>query len=410
MGSSEDAKREAGGRRASGDGTTWQDKHGQWWAALRFGKGQRPYKVRAASQKDAEAKLRELRKRRDAHLAAPTVRTLEDWCNTWMRDVVLIHNKVKTQLGYRQHLENYILPILGDMRLDDVRAEHVRGMQSRLLKQGLAPGTINGAHTTLIVALNVAVADRLIPYNPAASVKKLRAEKAAVVPLTPSEAAAILWAVEGHRLEALYHLAFLGLRKGELLGIRIVDLDLQAGTLRIAQNAVELENGSMTIDTPKSENAKRLLPLSPRLVALLRQRLEMLLVERGRAGWQEHGLLFPSEVGTLISQRNLGTHLDRTLATAGITRPWSWHKFRHTVVSWLTDLGTSEELIRAIVGHADKSVTDRYRHISLAPMREALERLEETYLNDGYEPSDEQAKDRARKQAWTENSKKRKRG
>jgi hypothetical protein len=65
MAGSEDEKRPAR-RRADGDGTVWQDKHGQWWAALRFAKGGRQHKVRAASQKDAEAKLKDLRKLRDA--------------------------------------------------------------------------------------------------------------------------------------------------------------------------------------------------------------------------------------------------------------------------------------------------------------------------------------------------------
>jgi integrase len=394
MDSSEDAKRKAR-RHASGDGTTWQDKHGQWWAALRFTKGQRPYKVRAASEKDAEAKLKALRKRRDASIQAPTAQTVEAWCNTWLRDVAGLHTKRKTQLGYRQHLENYILPILGDVRLNDLKPEHIRSMQSKLIKLRLAPRTINGAHTTLNAALEVAVNDRIIPYNPGRSVKKLKAPPVIVTPLAPSEAAAILWAVEGHRLEALYHLSFLGLRKGELLGIRISDVDMAAGVLHIEQQAVELENSTMVIDTPKTENSKRILPLSPALLTILRQRLEMLLIERGKNGWQEHGLLFPSDTGTIMIQRSLDRNLKSMLRTAGIVRRWTWHMFRHTVVSWLTDLGVTNEIIQAIVGHADDSITDRYRHIGLDALRGALETMQAARLGQRYEPSEEQVKDRA---------------
>lgn len=395
---SEDEKGTAARRRPNGDGSIWQEaKTGQWWASLRFAKGQRPHKVRATSQKDAERRLDELKKLRAASVQAPTAQTLFDWSNKWMEEVVMLHNKRKTQGDYRTRLENYILPILGDMRLTDIKPEHIRAWQAKLLKRKLEPGTINGAHAVLSNTLQVAVNDRILPYNPAKSVRKLKVIKKDVDPLTASETAAILWAVEGHRLEVLYHLAFLGLRKGELLGIRVTDIDLQAGTITIAQQAVELAGSKMVIEgTTKTGSGKRTLPLSPRLIHVLQRRLEQLKIERSADDWHEHGLLFPSERGTIMTQNNLDRHLKNTLACAGVMRPWSWHKFRHTVITWLTELGVTDEITKAIVGHAGSSVTDRYRHVkNLAPLREALDRLEDVYLNGTHQPSSEQAKDRA---------------
>jgi integrase len=290
-----------------------------------------------------------------------------------------------------------VLPILGDVHLNELRPEHIRAMQAKLIKRKLSPRTINAAHVVLGTALEVAVKDRIIPYNPARSVEKLRVRtKKQVTPLSTSEAAAILWAVEGHRLEALYHLAFWGFRISELLGMRISDLDMTAGTVRVEQTAVTAIKGRMALDTPKSDSGYRTLPLTPRLVAVLKQRLEMLLVERGRAGWQEHGLLFPSEAGTILSYHNVSRHLkDTALPTAGIERSFTWHDFRHTAVSWLSDLGVSEEIIRAIVGHAGRSVTDRYRHIGADAIRAALETMELARLGGAFDPTAEQAKDRA---------------
>lgn len=408
MASSEDEKPKARRRRANGDGTTWQDKDGQWWAALRFETGRRPYKVRAKTRQDAETKLRDLRKRRDAAVNEPNAQTVADWLEVWMRDVVIVHAKRKTVLYYRDRIENGINPTIGHIRLDALKPDHIRAMQAQLSKVGQSPVTVNGAHTTLSTALQVAVNDRKIVYNAARSVKKLRVVRQEIIPLTTSEVAALFWAIEGHRLEAMYHLAFLGLRLGELLGLRITDIDLAAGTLRVTQQAVSLENSHMVIETPKTENAKRVLPLSPYLTALLRQRLEMLLVERGRSDWEEHGLLFPSERGTIISHPAINLRLERTLACAGITRPWTWHKFRHTVVSWLTDLGITDEIIKSIVGHSGKDVTDRYRHISLEPKCRAFDLLQETYLKEVYTPDQDQEQMRRRQQAGAAPHKKQK--
>lgn len=314
-----------------------------------------------------------------------------------MRTVVLLDSKRTTIRFNRQRIENHLIPILGDIRLDDLKPDHIRGMQAKLLKIGKAPRTINHDLAVLSAALEVAVEDRKILYNPAKSVKKLKVPaKKEVQPLSPSEAAAILWAVQGHRLEAMYHLAFWGFRIGELLGLRTKDVDLRAGTITVEQTAVALDGGKMDFDTPKSENARRTLPLTPRLIAVLRQRFEMLLIERGYEGWQEHGLLFPSDRGTILSQGNAARHLqDTVLPTAGIDRPFSWHQFRHTATTWLAEIGTTDEITRAIIGHSVQSVTDRYRHISPEALRPALEAMERTKLGDVYAPSEEQAKDRA---------------
>jgi len=81
----------------------------------------------------------------------------------------------------------------------------------------------------------------------------------------------LLDAVKGHRLEALYRIALsLGLRKGEILGLRWQDIDLDAGTLRIAVS-LQIVGGKPILVTPKTNRSRRTLPLSPSLIAALRQ-------------------------------------------------------------------------------------------------------------------------------------------
>jgi len=198
----------------------------------------------------------------------------------------------------------------------------------------------------------------------------------------------------------------LGVRKGELLGIAIEGVNLKTATITISQQVLDLDDGPSI--EPYTKNGKaRTLPLTPRLVALLRIRLEQLLAERGRDDWEEYGLLFPSERGTPMSERNLDRHFKEACLKAAIRlrdtgkrtkkdtpiykSELKFHHLRHTCLSWLGDTGASDMVIKAIAGHADEDVTDRYVHVSLSAMHEAIERMERVKIlrNDDEQPGAE---------------------
>ena len=188
----------------------------------------------------------------------------------------------------------------------------------------------------------------------------------------------------------------LGLRKGELLGLTIDGIDLDAATITITQQVLDL-GGSPSIEPyTKSGHSTRILPLTQYLVIGLRTRLVQIQAEREQGGWVEHGLLFPSERGTPMSQRNLDRHFKRACVIAQL-RPRAvrtdgagdvertssalhFHHLRHTCLSWLGDTGASKNIIQAVAGHAAADVTDRYVHVSLAALREAIERMAQAKL------------------------------
>jgi integrase len=72
-----------------------------------------------------------------------------------------------------------------------------------------------------------------------------------------------------------------------------------------------------------------------------------------------------------------------------------FHHLRHTCLSWLGDTGANDMVIKAIAGHADEDVTDRYVHVSLDAMREAIEKLEQAKLHrdDGENPAGQQERE-----------------
>lgn len=366
MGSSKNENRKPA-RRARG---YYQDSKGQWWAYV--SQNGKQYSYRCASEAAARAKRKELEGQKDRHVSIPGGKAqLHDWLAHWLSTIVAPNKKPKTLSFYRQVCELYISPRIGHIKLEALEPHHIRAMIADLKIGNFAPRTIRHAYTVLSTALAQATADRKIDYNPILSVEAPEVPKAKPTPLTEQQAAALLVAVEDHRLYALYVLAIeLGIRKGELLGLEIGQLDLEARTIVVTQQVLDIE-GKPSLERYTKNDRVRTLPLTVRQCGILCFRLEQLIAE----GLQASGLLFPSERGTPMSERNLDRHFKAAIKRARLHN-FNFHNMRHTCLSWLGDTGAGHDIIQAIAGHADADVTASYVKIQLSAMREALARLE----------------------------------
>jgi integrase len=196
--------------------------------------------------------------------------------------------------------------------------------------------------------------------------------------LSVNQVRGLLKAAEGHRLYALYVVAAtMGLRRGELLGMRWSDLDLDNGTLIIEQT-VQRAGGRLVLSDAKTESSESPLPLPEWTWLVLLDHQEAQQAERKRlaAVWQDHGLVFPSEAGTPMEPRNLNRHFASLRTRAGLPNV-RLHDMRHTVVSMLMELGVPPHVVQAIARHADVKITLKiYSHTNLDAMRQALGKLD----------------------------------
>ncbi|MGA5764013.1 site-specific integrase [Nonomuraea bangladeshensis] len=175
----------------------------------------------------------------------------------------------------------------------------------------------------------------------------------------------------------LYVLALcLGLRRGELLGLRWEDVDLDEGTLEVVQT-LQRVGGELRFVRPKTENSERTIPLPEICVDALEEHRRRQLAERSDAwpDWEDHGLVFPSRRGTPMEPDNLHRSWGAVRKAAGLGE-MRLHDMRHTCVSLLLDLGVPPHIVREIVGHSDIEVTMTiYAHASLDEKRKALGKL-----------------------------------
>jgi integrase len=272
-----------------------------------------------------------------------------EYLKLWLSDSVRDTVRQRTYEGYEHMVERHISPALGCVKLSNLTPTHVRGLYREKLDAGLSPRTVRYAHTTLNKALSQAVADGLIPRNAAASVKRPQPRKTEIRPLDTEQVRTLLETVSGDRLEALYVVAVTaGLREGELLALRWEDVDLEAGRIRVRRTASEARTG-LVYEMPKRSRPAQV-RLGQKATQSLRAHRKRQLEERmEKAGlWEDHGLVFSSEVGTPLGARNLQRGFKIRLKRAGLP-DIRFHDLRHTCATVLLGQGVNPKFVQELL-------------------------------------------------------------
>jgi integrase len=355
----------------------------------------RPQRVRVygPTRKDVREKLKKAAERIDA--GAPprdSSRTVGDWLAHWRATTLAVSDrKESTRELYanlsRRHLEP---EPFGATRLDRLRPSDIEGLVLGMrtkTKPGptdddhplsaLSDSTIRQIYTVLRAGLDGAVRDGLLARNPAALIRRPGIERTEARHLETVDVTRLLAHADGLRHRTvLVLIAATGLRRGEALALRWSDLDLNAGLLKVAGTLGRV-GGRLVVSEPKSARSRRVVPLAPALMSMLRTHRAGQKAERLRAGhqWQDTGLVFTTELGTPVEPRNVLRTIElaaQKAAMAGV----GVHTLRHSAaVSWL-ESGVHIKAVADLLGHSSISVTgDVYGHTSDGAARAAIEGL-----------------------------------
>jgi integrase len=356
------------GRRGNNEGSIYRRKDGYWVGqyGVQTAEGTKTRYIYGKTRAVVAEKLTHaLADRNNGFTYDAGKMTVGEYVKRCIEDSVKDTVRQRNYERYEQIARVHIEPALGRVKLRALSPAHVRALYREKLDAGLAPRTVRYIHVTLNKALTQAVADGLIPRNAASSVKPPKSKKKEIKPLDREQVRAFFDAVCGERLEPLYVLAVTaGLREGELLGLKWEDLDLEAGILQVRRSLSEARSGRI-FEAPKSGKGRRI-RLTRRAVSALRAHRKRQLEERMKlAGlWQEHGLVFPSQVGTPIGGRNLNRSFKRHLERAGLPRSFRFHDLRHTCATLLFKQGVNPKFVQELLGHGDVSLTlNVYSHV-----------------------------------------------
>jgi integrase len=267
----------------------------------------------------------------------------------------------------------HIKPELGRVRIEQLTLKQVEALLARKRDSGLASQTLIHIRSVLKIALKDAIRLELVTRNVAALSIAPTLSRAPIHPLDDAQARRFLDAAKGTRFEALYVLALnTGMRRGEILGVRWTDIDLDKGTLRVTQQLQRI-GGKLAFVEPKSEKSRRTLDLPPGVVAALRAHRTRQLEERLQAGpkWRDHGLVFCTRIGTPFEPRNLERTFLDILTTAEVPRI-RFHDLRHTCATLLLMKAVQPITVSRQLGHSSIVITmNLYGHVLPSMRREA---------------------------------------
>ena len=230
--------------------------------------------------------------------------TLCAYLDRWLVDGLAEHEATPREhetLMVRQHIN----PTIGSVRLDRLSPLDVQSLVNAE-RPTHSDSTVRLILSVLHRALEQAVEWELMARNPAAKVKRPRAGEPHDRFLSAAEAGRLLATARGTRLYALVAVALtIGLRRGEALGLRWSDVDLDSGSVTVRPTLSRVGNGLITT-TPKSGKS-RTVPLPAPSLRILQEHRQALTAERLAVGpaWTDLDLVFPSRLGTAAAPRNV---------------------------------------------------------------------------------------------------------
>jgi integrase len=306
----------------------------------------------------------------------PTVREfLEDW---------LVQSaptrRPTTSSSYERCMRDYVLPHLGDVTLAELGPEHVRAWEAELLCKprrfrdgALSPTTVGYCHRLLRRALQDALRWGLVERNACDAVVPPRRAESEMRIWTPAEVQRFLAFVADDPLSAMWRLFVVtGMRRGEVAGLRWIDVDLDSGRIAVQHTRV-LVYDRAEVSRPKTPRSRRVLALDTGSVDALRRHRQLQDAERTRLAeiWIESGYVFVRDDGAPLDPDRISHLFSLIVGKTGLTKI-RLHDLRHTAASIAMASGVHPKVVSERLGHASVAFTlDVYSHLVPSMQEEA---------------------------------------
>jgi integrase len=390
-------------RRGRGEGAVFQRADGQWVGSISLGygaDGKRNRKVAyGSSKKEVQEKLRQLQANVDGDTGDAERQTVEAYLGRWLQ-VVKPSVEPATYVPYRRHClgirrgekknrrgskgtrsAECIAKHLGPIKLAKLRRAHVEQFYADLLTAGVSAAQCRKIGTTLTIALNAAVESKLIPYNPAAGVRKPKAQKCEMHVLDLDQVAAFFEEAAKDRLHALYITALdTGMRPGELFALEWPDIDLEGGFLSVRRSLEEID-GQLRIKDVKTPKARRRIHLAPQTVAALHEHRKRMLAEGHVAG-----PVFCDTKGGYLRNANLRQNSFKPILKRAGLPSIRLYDLRHTCATLLLLADEPAKVVSERLGHSTVTLTlDTYSHVLPTMQQRAAEKMGKIL---GYKPAE----------------------
>ena len=367
-------------RRASGEGLL--HRRGKRWVArivIGHAKDGKPifHHISGKTQKEAKMKLHQaLDDYRGVELTEDSRISLEEWLERWMNDYMSVSIRESTLKGYQAYIKNYIVPHLGDKRIDKLTTHEIQQFYVMLQEEGrlkvdevkgsqLSAATVRRIHGVLRQAMQAAADLRMIPRNPVDGVKLPKIDNDVMKVLNEEELRIFKEAIkdEPEWYDFFYTEITTGLRKGEICGLMWSDFDAKTGVLNVRRTLHRYEDGQLRTGETKTGAGKRKI-LLPRTTA-------QLLRERKKKSYSQWIFWNPLRPEDPISPDS-AYHAMKSILQKAELPDIRFHDLRHTFATHALANGVDPKTLAGILGHTNASFTlDTYAHVTSDMQKQA---------------------------------------
>ena len=309
--------------RGHGEGSFRKSKYGKWRAWATLPSGQRVSKTHP-TKSAARSWVQKIQSGlEDSYSITQTLkRYILEWFETHATQL-----KGSTRDDYQKLIDKYIIPHLGSIALDDLRRSTFDKFYLELQNDGVGSSQIRYIHRVLHKALQDAVEDRTLQYNPAHGAKKPKKSKPSRRPAPLSEAQTIHLVTTAMQtpIGPMIYLAIkTGMRQGELFALKWEDIDDHNRQIHVQRNLHRVNRNGKTMYefcTPKTATSCRTITVGEKTIEVLTMQHQAIELNKALAGkkWKEMDLLFPTSVGTPQNPSNINKQFHDLLESAGLS-------------------------------------------------------------------------------------------
>lgn len=318
--------------------------------------------------------------------------TVKSYLEEWLSKK---RNKIKptTYDSYQQHINLHAIPLLGSKQLKSLKPNHIQEFYDMKFeagrkdkKGGLSSASIVKIHSILHNAFDDAVKNRYIANNPTDNVTLPRSAEKERRVFTIDEQKAFIEALEGERLRlALLLDISTGMRLGELLALTWDDVNLNQKYLIVRRTLARVKNRytkdekyKLVPQEPKTEKAKRLIPIPDSLIPELIKHKRNQEKEKSDAGdlYEDKNIIFSTDTGRYIHPRNFMRSFYRIVEKASLAKA-NVHSLRHTFATRMLELGENAKVVQELLGHKNITQTlNTYTHVLEDTKKAAMSKID----------------------------------
>ena len=369
--------------RGNGEGNIRRRKDGRWEARMTVGYQGDKAQIKSLygkTRQEVQQKLSKLQTDLQQGIAPTDDRqTVGQFLDRWLKVSVKGGVRSSTYVSYEGHVRLHIKPALGKIRLSKLTPVDVQEFMNEKISDGLSAQTVRNVRATLRAALGQAVRWGEVSRNVVELTDPPSVPHNEPDPFTAGEAAHFLETTKEHRLHAVFSLMLAcGMRRGEALGLRWRDMDLEGGTLSI-RHSLQRIDGSLKLVEPKTAKSRRTIAIPGFAWEALKAHRKRQVEEKLFAGskWQDTDHVFTSRIGTPLDPDNVSRDFKALVKEAGL-RDQRLHDLRHACASLLMGQGVSPRVVMETLGHSQISLTmNTYSHVIPDLQRNAANQMDE---------------------------------